>query len=73
METVSRGRLLHGDGFLLPVAQLQALFPGPTLAPATAREGREPTVQVEPWMEHPFMWETMRDGDVEQLDGAPQQ
>jgi hypothetical protein len=73
METVSRGRLLHGDGSYAPLAQLQALFPGPTLALATAREGREPTVQVEPWMEHSFMWETMRDEDVGQLEGVPQQ
>jgi hypothetical protein len=73
VETVSRGRLLHGDGLFLPLAQLQALFPGPTLALATAREGREPTVQVEPWMEHPFMWETMRAGDVGQLQGVPPQ
>jgi hypothetical protein len=69
-EVVLRGRLLCGDGSFIALHELLALFPEPTRAPVRAREKPEPNVSLEPWMEHPSMWDIMRDGGVDEFAEA---
>lgn len=58
----ARGRFVCGDGEFQDLGALQRLFPEQPAGAAEAKPVVDKASALEPWMEHPTLWDFVRDG-----------